>query len=160
MPNKISAVHTRAEADVCPNEGRDSMNKVWINCGIIICVIAMTSLFASCKQKTPLTAAEIRANFIKSVTDEVGKSSIKVDFRVEETTLYMIDKSETTTGINILERSLKKNDAWVEDPNSTFGYLGSSLRKLGFTHYVWWSSKYKRINNDELKSRPNKNTGP
>jgi len=85
----------------------------------------------------PKTTDEIRANFIKSVRDELRKSPIDIDFRFEGTILYMIDKSETATGLSILEKALKQQRAWIEDPNNTLGHLGSSLMKLGFTNYVF-----------------------
>lgn len=96
---------------------------------------------------------EIRANFIKNFAEDVKKSSINVDFRVEGTTLYMIDKSETLTGLNIIEKALKKQGVWIEDPNNTLGHFGSSLMKLGFTHFVSWGSKDKNIHTYELKKR-------
>lgn len=127
--------------------------------GIVAAAIFAMSIISSCsqekeKKQEPLTMEKIRANFVKSVTEEVKKSSIKVDFRVEGTTLYMIDKSETLTGLNIIEKALKKHGVWIEDPNNILGHFGSSLMKLGFTHFVSWGSKDKNIYTYELKQRP------
>lgn len=121
-----------------------------------IMVIGILSACSQEKEKIqkPLTMEEIRANFIKNVTEDVKKSSINVDFRVEGTTLYMIDKSETLTGLNIIEKALKKQGVWIEDPNNTLGHFGSSLMKLGFTHFVSWGSKDKKIHTYKLNKKP------
>ncbi len=125
---------------------------------IVAAAIVALSIISSCSQEKekiqkPLTMEEIRANFIKNVAADVKKSLINVDFRVEGTTLYMIDKSETLTGLNIIEKALKKQGVWIEDPNNTLGHFGSSLMKLGFTHFVSWGSKDKKIHTYELKKR-------
>lgn len=126
--------------------------------GIVAAAIFALSIISSCSQEKekiqkPLTMEGIRANFIKNFAEDVKKSSINVDFRVEGTTLYMIDKSETLTGLNIIEKALKKQGVWIEDPNNTLGHFGSSLMKLGFTHFVSWGSKDKNIHTYELKKR-------
>jgi len=131
------------------------MSKVFGNLVIKLMVLILVCVFYSCEKK-PLTIEGMRENFIRNVAEEVKMSSVKIDFRIEGTTIYMIDKSETATGLMILKRSLEKNGVWVEDPNNTMGHLGSSLMKLGFTHYVWWGSKDNRIYKEELKYRPYK----
>jgi len=96
---------------------------------------------------------EIRSNFIENVKEEIKKSSINVDFHVDGTTLSMIDKSETSIGLMIIVEELKKQGVWTEDPNNTLGHFGSSLMKLGFTHFVSWGTKDKKIHKYELKKR-------
>ncbi len=125
---------------------------------VVTAALLAMCLISSCSQQKennqkPLTTEEIRANFIESVAEEVKKSSIRVDFRIEGTTLYMIDKSETLTGLNIIEKALKKHGVWIENPNNTLGHFGSSLAKLGFTHFVSWGTKDKKIHTYELKQR-------
>lgn len=126
---------------------------------IVASAIFVMGIISSCSQgkeksHKPLTVEEIRANFIKDVTEEVRKSPIRIDFHVDGTTLYMIDKSEASIGIDIIEKALKKQGVWIEDPNNTLGHFGSSLMKLGFTHFVSWGSKDKKIHTYELKEKP------
>jgi len=118
-------------------------------------LIMVIGILLSCSQdkEEPLTIDTIRANFIQNVTEDIGKSSIRIDFYVDGSKLYMIDKSETATGLNIIVHALKKQGVWIEDSNNTLGHLGSSLMKLGYTHFVCWDSKHKKINTYELKKK-------
>jgi hypothetical protein len=145
--------------------GETGMEKIRIDIGIAICTIIVIGIIASCGEqkeqipKKPLTTDEIRANFVKNVENEMKNAPVKIDFRIEGNTLYMIDKSETATGLNIIEKALKGNGVWVEDPNNTLGHFGSSLMKLGFTHFVSWGSKDKKIHSYELKYKQYKQRG-
>jgi hypothetical protein len=125
------------------------------NISVVFLALMLVSMIVSCSQEPkPLTMEDRRAAFFQDVKAEIDKSSASIDAEITGTTLRMIDKSQTATGLTILVKTLKKHGVWTEDSKNTLGHLGSSLMKLGFTHFVTWSSKDRTIDTYKLEMKP------